>query len=48
MRRDMTIEVRVDPVHHIRYAAASGVLTDADVLDGYGAVLTDPGRTPGR
>ena len=42
----MTIQVRVDSVHRLRYAAASGILTDADVLEVYAGVLSDPGYDP--
>jgi len=36
------IVVEVDQTRRVRYASASGVLTDADVLEGYAAVLADP------
>ena len=42
----MPIAIRVDPAHRLRYAAAHGVLTDADVLEGYGAALQDPAFDP--
>ena len=43
----MPIVVEVDQTYRVRYAAASGVLTDADVLEGYGGVLADPAYDPG-
>jgi hypothetical protein len=36
------IVVEVDQRRRVRYASASGVLTDADVLEGYAGVLADP------
>jgi hypothetical protein len=42
----MPITVHVDPSLRVRYAAASGVVTDADVLEGYGEVLADPAYDP--
>lgn len=38
----MPIVVETDQRRRVRYASASGVLTDADVLEGYAAVLADP------
>ena len=42
----MPINVRLDLARRIRFTTASGVVTESDVIDGYGSVLTDPGYDP--
>ena len=42
----MPIAIEVDHAQRVRYASASGVLTDADVLEGYAGVLADPTYDP--
>jgi hypothetical protein len=41
-RWNVPIVVEVDRTRRVRYASASGVLSDADVLEGYAGVLADP------
>jgi len=40
------IVVEIDQTRRVRYASARGVLTDADVLEGYAAVLAAPAYDP--
>jgi hypothetical protein len=42
----MPLTVRVDQALRVRYAVASGTVTDADVLDTYGGELVDPTFDP--
>ncbi len=42
----MPISIRMDPARRVRYAVATGVITDADILEGYAGVLSDPAYDP--
>ena len=38
----MPISIRMDLARRVRYAIATGVITDADILEDYAGVLSDP------
>jgi hypothetical protein len=42
----MPLDIRVDSAEHLRYAVASGTLTDRDLLVAWGDALADPTYDP--